>query len=229
MPGASVRFSINSRPDAHRFRTREQTDLFGRTFRRSAAPGAASAREKAARRGPIGLHLRRPGRARLPISVQSQSGLDPGGDGDNSLSWTESSERRIRDRPLSPEPPPGVVLSAVQRTQVERVVGSEDRATASPQLRLELMGDSASVQVALQRASTPFGGQQVQFLTGQFIGRSHAGIFAAIHSERVSKIPQAFGERGFFVPQGDASEVARLRTSSGEASERRSSADEGRR
>ena len=132
--------------------------------------------------------------------------------------WTESLERSARDRPLSPEPPPGVVLSALQGTQVERVVGSEDRATATPQLRLELMGDPASVQVALQRASTPFGGQQVQVLTGEFIGRSHAGIFAAIHSGRVSKIPQAFGEHGFFLPQGDASEIARLRTLSGKAS-----------
>ena len=61
----------------------------------------------------------------------------------------------------------------LKRPQIEYLVVGPQSARAPPQLRFQLVSDAASVQVTLQRASAPFGGQRSQVCVRQSLCVDH--------------------------------------------------------
>ena len=70
-------------------------------------------------------------------------------------------------------PPAPQPLAMLKRPQVQAVVVGMELACAPPQFRLQLMSYTASVQISLQRSSTPFNGPRTQFLVGEHFCFDH--------------------------------------------------------
>ena len=95
-----------------------------------------------------------------------------------------------RPCPFSPEQPPWAgLVSVLQGTHVEGVVGGKQNALPTPQRGLELMSHPAGVLLAFQRTSTPLGRKRMQFLERQIIDGRHRVDFRHLPYRMPEKNP----------------------------------------